>query len=166
VSLNPELALLLQREAHSCSGLEGGSVVLARHSDGSGHAVSGHCDACTLAQRIACHSDASAAEEADEDVVVLGSPDRVGLVVIPRDHVGGLEELPPLQRGRILAALRRASLSIGDRYPGSSTRVVVLADAPASEGHVCFQVLPSNQPGPSVASGLARMPLTTERSHH
>lgn len=169
MSCKPELALLLQLETHSYSGLKGGSTVLAQdnHELGApslGGAFSGRCNACTLSQRIAGDAEPSAAEEACEDVVVLNAPDLVGLMVIPRDHVSGLEELPPLQRGRILAALRRASLSIGERYPGSSPRVVVLADPPASESHVCFQVLPSNQHGSSVVSGVTGVPLTTDRS--
>jgi diadenosine tetraphosphate (Ap4A) HIT family hydrolase len=90
-------------------------------------------------------SDSYAAEAEDEDVVVLSSPGLAGLVVMPRRHVSGLEELPPQQRARLLAALRRVSLSIGEEYHGSAPRVVVTTDPPASEGHVCFQFVPGNR---------------------
>jgi diadenosine tetraphosphate (Ap4A) HIT family hydrolase len=85
------------------------------------------------------------AEDVDEDVVVLSAPGLVGLVAIPRHHVNGLEELTPPQRARLLAALRRASVSIGEAYHGSVPRVVVTTDPPASDGHVGFQVVPRNR---------------------
>jgi len=88
------------------------------------------------------------AEDVDEDVVVFSGPELDGLVVVPRQHVGGLEELPDLRRARVLAALRRATRSVRERNPGSVTRVVVMTDPPASEGHVSFHVLPDSSEDP------------------
>jgi hypothetical protein len=82
------------------------------------------------------------AEDIDENVVVISGSDFEGLVVVPRQHLGGLEELPVHRRADVLAALRRATRSVLERNPGTSTQVVVLTDPPASEGHACFQVLP------------------------
>jgi diadenosine tetraphosphate (Ap4A) HIT family hydrolase len=69
------------------------------------------------------------------------------LVVIPRHHVGGLEELPLPQRARVLAALRRLTVSIEAEDHGSDPGVVVTTDPPASNGHVCFQILPRKANG-------------------
>jgi hypothetical protein len=113
--------------------------------------LSRHCDTCALTQRIADHKTRHTgsydAEAVDEDVVVLSSPGLVGLVVIPRHHVSGLEELPLPQRAHVLAALRRVSLSIGEEFDGSAPSVVVTTDPPASGGHVCFQVVPRKPNG-------------------
>jgi hypothetical protein len=111
--------------------------------------LSGHCDACALTQRIADrkggHTDSDDPEAVDEDVVVLSPSGSVGLVVVPRHHVSGLEELPIPTRARVFAALRRVSVAIGEEYEGSAPSVVVTTDPPASTGHVCFQVVPSNR---------------------
>jgi hypothetical protein len=129
---------------------QGGRTVLAQECGvvslpGSG-VLSGHCDACNLAQwigdRTKRHTESRPALAEDEDVVVLRLPDPIGLVVIPRHHVSGLAELPPQQRARVLAALRRISVSIGDEHHGSAPTVVVTTDPPASDGHICFQIGP------------------------
>ena len=108
----------------------------------------GQCDTCALTQRIAGrmtrHIDSYDVEVLDEDVVVFTSPGLVGGVVIPRHHVSGLEELPLRQRARVLAALRRVSVSTGEQRQGSAPRVVVTTDPPASKGHVGFQVVPGS----------------------
>jgi hypothetical protein len=90
------------------------------------------------------HIDSYDVEVLDEDVVVFTSPGLVGGVVIPRHHVSGLEELPLRQRARVLAALRRVSVSTGEQRQGSAPRVVVTTDPPASKGHVGFQVVPGS----------------------
>jgi diadenosine tetraphosphate (Ap4A) HIT family hydrolase len=88
--------------------------------------------------------DFADAEVVDEDVVVLTSPGLVGLVVIPRHHVSGLQELPLRERAGVLAALRRVSVFIAEKYRGSAPRVVLTTDPPASRGHVGFQVVPGS----------------------
>jgi hypothetical protein len=87
------------------------------------------------------HTESYDAEVVDEDVVVLTSPGLVGVIVIPRHHVSGLEELPLRQRARVLAALRRVCVSIGEEFQGSAPGVVVTTDPPTSRGHVGFQVV-------------------------
>jgi diadenosine tetraphosphate (Ap4A) HIT family hydrolase len=81
-------------------------------------------------------------EEIDDDVVVIREPDLEGLVVIPRQHISGINGLSVLGRANLLAALRRVAQSVQERNPGSATRIVVMTDAPATEGHVCFHVTP------------------------
>jgi len=88
------------------------------------------------------------AEDIAEDIVVISCPGLDGLVVVPRQHIGGLEELSALRRAHVLAAIRRATRSVLERNPGSETRVVVMTDPPASEGHACFHVLPSGSEDP------------------
>ncbi len=122
---------------------------------GQGVTVAGECDSCAIARWVAGDTTRSGAtyiaEDVDEDVVVVSGPELDGLVVMPRQHVGGLEQLSDLRRAHVLAALRRATRSVRDRNPGSVTRVVVMTGPPASEGHVCFHVLPngSEDPGDS-----------------
>jgi hypothetical protein len=116
----------------------------------SQRAVSAHCDACTLVQRIADgatrHVDCYTAEDVDEELLVVSAPGLVGLVVIPSHHLSGLEELPPPQQARVLAALRRVSASVGAECHGSVPRVVVTTAPPASRGHVGFHVAPRSRP--------------------
>lgn len=114
--------------------------------------VAGECRSCAIAQWVAGHSMESVAayvaEDVDEDVVVISGPELDGLVVVPRQHIGGLEELSDLPRAHVLAALRRATQSVRERNPGSMTRVVVMTEPPASKGHVCFHVVPSGSEDP------------------
>ena len=114
--------------------------------------LSGECHSCAIAQWAAGASTrkvaAYVAEDIDEDVVVISAPELDGLVVVPRQHVCGLEELSILGRAHVLAALRRATQSVRKRNPGSATTVVVMTDPPASEGHVCFHVRSSGSEDP------------------
>ena len=125
---------------------------------GQGVTLAGECDSCAIAKWAAGEMTQSVAaytaEDVDEDVVVISGPELVGLVVVPRQHVGGLEELSDLRRAHVLAALRRATRSVRDKNPGSVTRVVVMTGPPASEGHVCFHVLPigSEDPGDATST--------------
>ena len=84
------------------------------------------------------------AEDVDDDVVVISEPELDGFVVIPRQHIGGLEDLSVLGRAHLLAALRRVTQSVQERNPGSATRIVIMTDPPATKDHVCFRVAPSD----------------------
>jgi diadenosine tetraphosphate (Ap4A) HIT family hydrolase len=81
-------------------------------------------------------------ELVDDDVVVLSNPELDGLLVLPRQHIGGIDGLSVLDRAHLLAALRRVARSVQERHPGPPTRIVVFTDPPATEGHVCFHVQP------------------------
>jgi hypothetical protein len=110
-----------------------------------GMSSGGECLSCAIAQQLAGDDrrgvPAYVSEDIDEDVVVISGPELDGLVVLPRQHVGGLEEMSDLGRAHVLAALRRATRSVLERNPGSQTTVVVMIDPPASKGHACFHVL-------------------------
>ena len=84
----------------------------------------------------------------ESDVVVISGPHIVGRVVVPQQHIGGLEELPMPARAQVLAAIRRAAEVVGARDPGSPARVVVSTDSPASASHVSFHVLPPDLAAP------------------
>jgi len=103
------------------------------------------CRFCALAQLAGDGGTSTTvrcvAEDVDEDVAVVSGSGLDGLMVIPRRHVGGLEELAVDHRARVLAALRRVTQTMRERNPGSAARVVVLTDPEESEGHVCFQVV-------------------------
>lgn len=102
------------------------------------------CSTCELAKVLAQTgrpTDPYVAEEVDVDAAVISGKELEGLVVIPRQHVGGLEELSIDRRAHVLASLRRATLWVQEKNPGSATEVVVKFDPPASAGHVCFHVL-------------------------
>lgn len=94
-------------------------------------------------------------EDIDEKVVVVSGPEFDGLVVIPRLHISELEELSVADRAQVLAALQRATRSVREGNPGKTTKVVVMTDPPASEGHACYHVLsggdvdPENPPSTS-----------------
>jgi hypothetical protein len=117
-----------------------------------GTTLAGECRSCAIAQWAAGHGTGSeavyVAEDVDEDAVVISGPELDGLVVMPRQHIGGLEELSVLRRAHVLAALQRATRWVLERNPGSGTTVVVMTDPPASQGHACFHVLPSGSEDP------------------
>ena len=128
-------------DRHESSGLPGDSVTPALE-----------CCSCAIAQWGVGHRMRIApryvAEDVDEDVVVISEPELNGLLVVPRQHIGALEQLPAPSRGHLLAALRRATQLVQERNSGSAARVVVMTDPPASEGHVCFHVVPSASEDP------------------
>lgn len=107
----------------------------------------GGCRSCALSLWVAnegpTNPDAYVADDVDENVVVVSSPAFDGLVVIPREHIGGLGELSVVRRAQVLAALRRASRLVQERNPDMKTKVVVMSDPPASAGHACYHVLPT-----------------------
>jgi hypothetical protein len=109
-------------------------------------AGAGPCEACAVARSgAACGVGAwiAGAEVAVEsDVVVISGPLIAGRVVVPHQHIGGLEDLPLPRRAQVLAAIRRAAAVVGAGDPRSPARVIVSRDSPASASHVCFHVLP------------------------
>jgi hypothetical protein len=82
-------------------------------------------------------------EIANEDAVVLRSPQCAGLVVIPRRCISGLGDLPPLGQANVLAAVRSATLLVRQGNQEPTSRIVALTDSSTSSGHVSFQVFPS-----------------------
>jgi hypothetical protein len=117
-----------------------------------GGVTAGECRSCAISRWIAGDSTRSVggyvAEDIGEDVIVVSSRDFDGLVVMPRRHVSGLEELSVVHRAQVLAALQRATRSVLERNPGMTTTVLVMTDPPASEGHACYHVLPSGYAEP------------------
>jgi hypothetical protein len=105
------------------------------------------CRSCAIAHWAVGHStrsvDRFVAEDIDEDVVMISGPNLDGLMVVPRRHIGELEELSVRARGHILAAVRRAAQMVQERTSGSATTVVAMTGPPPSDGHVCFHVVPS-----------------------
>lgn len=114
------------------------------------------CPSCAIGLWAAERSERRAppfvAEEVAENVVVLSGPELDGLAVLPFQHVGGLEQLSDLDRAHVLAALQRATRRVRDETPESAAKIVVMSDPPASEGHVCFQVLPTGAEDPADAA--------------
>jgi hypothetical protein len=100
------------------------------------------CYCCVIAQLVTDFgTPREVSEVVDRDVVVISGSGVDGMVVIPRHHVGGLEDLASAHRARVLATLRRITQSLQKRNPGSAPRIVALTDLPSSKGHVCFQVV-------------------------
>jgi len=110
------------------------------------------CEACAVARSGAAGGVgawlAGATVTVDTDVVVVSGPPIAGQLIVPRQHIGGLEELPLPRRAQVLAAIRRAAAAVGGREPRSPAQVVVTTDPPASAAHVCFHVLPSDDTSP------------------
>ncbi len=100
------------------------------------------CGSCATAQQAADPRSRRPTEHVDEGFFLMSGPELDGWVVVPRPHISGLEELSIPHRASVLAALRRATRSVGKRNPWTMPTIVVRTDLPASEGHVCFQVLP------------------------
>jgi hypothetical protein len=116
--------------------------------------LAGECRSCVIAQRLTgerTRSVAPCVAEDDDDVVVISEPGLDGLVVIPRQHIGGLDDLSVLGRAHLLAALRRVTQSVQERNPGSATRIVIMTHPPATKGHMCFYVAPSDSEESEIA---------------
>jgi hypothetical protein len=111
------------------------------------------CRSCAIVQWAATQSGiegaAYVAETADEDAVVLSGSLFAGLVVIPRHCISGLEELPPLPRAHVLAAVRRATVLVGQKNRGTTSRIVALIDSSTPAGHVSFQILSNGSDNPT-----------------
>ncbi len=104
--------------------------------------LTSECHCCVIAQLVTDFGTSlEVTEDVDRYVVVISGSGLDGLVVVPRQHIGGLEDLPAAYRACILATLRRATQSLQERNPGSATRIVALTDLPSSKGHVCFRVV-------------------------
>lgn len=102
------------------------------------------CVSCATAQRPARRHKGRVADHVDDDVVVISEPESKGFVVVPRLHVNGLEELSISRRASLLAAVQRAARAVREENPWSATRIIVVTDLPASEGHMCIHVLPGD----------------------
>ena len=108
------------------------------------------CRACAITQSVfrrnSGHVAEPGAEHVNSEVVVFRGPSIGGVVVVPRAHINGLEELTVLRRAKVLAALRRAARWVRDTSPGSAPSVVAVADPLAPERHVCFRVVADGTP--------------------
>ena len=113
-----------------------------------GNISAGECRFCAISLWVAGKGtrsvDAYVTEDVDENVVVVSSPEFDGLLVIQVLHISRLEELSVVHRAQVLAALQRANRSVQERNPGKTIKVVVTTESPASEGHACYQILPSD----------------------
>jgi hypothetical protein len=110
------------------------------------------CEACALARSGAAGGIGSwlagATVTVGTEVVVITGLRIAGQLIVPRHHIGGLEELSLSRRAKVLAAIRRATAAVASGEPASPPQVVVSTDSPASASHVCFQVLPSDDTAP------------------
>ncbi len=115
-------------------------------------ADAGACEACAVARSgAACGVGPwldGATLTVETDVVVISGPQIAGRMIVPHQHIRGLEELPLPGRAQVLAAIRRAAGMLGAGDPWSPARVVVSTESPASVSHVCFHVLPPDGTAP------------------
>ncbi len=107
------------------------------------------CEACALVRSgvVACGVGswlAGAEVAVESDVVVISGPHITGRVVVPHQHIGTLDELPPPGRAHVLAAVRRAVTVVSAGDAQTQARVILSTDSPASSSHVSFHVLPQD----------------------
>ncbi len=83
-------------------------------------------------------------EYVDDEILVLRprEPEHGRVIVLPCCHVGGLAEVPSPALGRLLAALRRVCTWAEERCLVPRARLEEMRGDPASEGHVCFRLVP------------------------
>ena len=114
------------------------------------------CRSCAIIQSVARQSPEETAfivESANDGAVVLRGPELAGLVVVPRRCVSGIQELPVIGRGHVLAAVRLATLLVRSENLGSTSRIEVVRNLSAPASHVSYQVVPESSDSPTRASG-------------
>ena len=104
------------------------------------------CRCCAILRSVANQGPDEgthyAIETANDQAVVLSGPELTGLLVLPRQCVGGIEELSPAHRAEVLAAVRLATRLVRDGNSGLDSRIVVMNDSTKAAGHVTFEVVP------------------------
>jgi hypothetical protein len=113
------------------------------------------CRSCAILQSVASRQlgeeSPYVVEATNEGAVVLSGPELTGLVVLPRECVGGIEELSPPHRAEVLAAVRLATRLVREGCSGTDSRIVVKNDSSDAAGHVSFEVVP-DAPCPASAA--------------
>jgi hypothetical protein len=104
------------------------------------------CRCCAILQSVANPNRGEGTpyviEAANDQAVVLSGPELTGLLVLPRQCVGGIEELSPVHRAEVLAAVRLATRLVREGHLGADSRIVVMNDSTKAAGHVRFEVVP------------------------
>jgi hypothetical protein len=125
--------------------------------------LAGDCVCCDLArfasELVTLGATRDVSLDIDHDAIVASISGLEGMVVIPRQHFGGLEDLSTSDRARYLASLRRATNSLRERNPEAEVRITALGDLPSSKGHACFQVV-------AVSSGADKRSSTRGATAH
>jgi hypothetical protein len=132
-----------------------------------GDARTDGCRTCAIVRSVARQSPEETTfvvESANDDAVVLRGPQLAGLVVLPRQCVSGLQDLPVLGRGHVLAAVRVATLLIREETPDSASRIEVLRDVSSPSGHVSYQVVADSSDSPT-GSPLRRTQSAPQLTH-
>jgi hypothetical protein len=110
------------------------------------------CRTCAIVRSVARQSPEETTfivESTNDGAVVLRGPQLAGLVVVPRQCVSGLNELPVQGRGHVLAAVRVATLLVREENPGSTSRIDLVRDMSSPSGHVSYQVVPDSSDAPT-----------------
>ena len=117
-----------------------------------GEAFADECQSCAIVRSLAGPSPAEESTfivEGDNDAaLVLRQHDLAGLVVVTRRCVSGLQELPVVGRGHVLAAVRMATLLVRNEYLGCTSRIEVIRDASTPACHVSYRVVPDRSDSP------------------
>jgi hypothetical protein len=119
------------------------------------------CRSCAIVRSVARQSPEETSfivESANDGALVLRGPQLAGLVVVPRRCVSGLQELPVLGRGHVLAAVRLATLLVRGENVGSTSRIEVMRDPSAPASHVSYQVVPDTTDSPTTGNCQASQP--------
>jgi hypothetical protein len=114
------------------------------HTDG--------CRTCAIVRSVARQSPEETTfivESTNDGAVVLRGPQLAGVVVVPRQCVSGLQDLPVLGRGHVLAAVRVATLLIREENLDSAGRIEVMRDMSSPSGHVSYQVVADSSDSPT-----------------
>jgi hypothetical protein len=107
-----------------------------------GKAPTAGCRSCAILRSVARQSPEETTfvvESANDGAVVLRGSQLAGLVVVPRGCASSLQDLPLVDRGQVLAAIRIATLVVRDEN-ASASRIEVMRDSSGLTGHVSYQV--------------------------
>jgi len=119
------------------------------------------CRSCAILRSVANGEETRyAIETANDQAVVLSGPELTGLLVLPKQCVGGIEELSPVHRAEVLAAVRLATRLVREGNLGLASRIVVMNDSTKAAGHVTFEVVPDVR-----TNSAAAPPLFTHSLH-
>jgi len=104
------------------------------------------CGLCALAARARGEAEPGEGTPAvvhlGDEIFGLVEPGQLGVIVAPTAHVPGFST-DPATSAVLLAALRRAAVTVQSSYDTSGTMIEPVTDAYRGTSHACYRIVPT-----------------------